>query len=89
MDNGQKTPCGHPDFNSYVKIQRVFIDNGQTNRRTDEQTNGRTDREINPVWAGTPTACGLEELFFRCLKKVSPAHQRSAGLWYIVQEFGW
>ncbi len=25
MDNGQKTPGGHPDFHSYVKIQRVFI----------------------------------------------------------------
>ncbi len=23
MDVGQKTPCGHPDFHSYVKIQRV------------------------------------------------------------------
>ncbi len=25
MDNGQKTPHGHPDFNSYVKILRDFI----------------------------------------------------------------
>ncbi len=25
MDNGQKTPRGHPDFHSYVKIQRFFI----------------------------------------------------------------
>ncbi len=25
VDNGQKTPRGHPDFHSYVKIQRVFI----------------------------------------------------------------
>jgi hypothetical protein len=25
MDDGQKTPPGHPDFNSYVKILRVFI----------------------------------------------------------------
>jgi hypothetical protein len=44
MDEGQKTPRGHPDFNSYVKILRVFIWNGQT----DEWTDG----EINPVWAG-------------------------------------
>jgi hypothetical protein len=44
MDDGQKTPRGHPDFISYVKIQCDFIDNGQTNRQT--------DREINPVWAG-------------------------------------
>ena len=48
MDKGQKTPRGHPDFNSYVKILRVFIDNEQTKR----QTNRQTDREINPVWAG-------------------------------------
>jgi hypothetical protein len=48
MDDGRKTPRGHPDFNSYVKIQRAFIDNVQTKRRTDEQTDG----EINPVWAG-------------------------------------
>jgi hypothetical protein len=38
MDNGQKTPRGYPDFNSYVKILRVFI------LQTDEQT----DRDINP-----------------------------------------
>jgi hypothetical protein len=25
MDNGQKTPRGHPDFHSYMKIQRVFL----------------------------------------------------------------
>ncbi len=48
MDDGQKTPRGHPDFNSYVKILRVFIDNRQRNSQTD----GQTDREINPVWAG-------------------------------------
>ncbi len=35
---GQKTPRGHPDFNSYVKILRVFIDNRQTNRQADRQT---------------------------------------------------
>ncbi len=34
MDDGQKTPRGHPDFNSYVKILRVlvFMTNGQTDR---------------------------------------------------------
>ncbi len=37
MDDGQKTPRGHPDFNSYVKILCVFITNGQTNRQTDRQ----------------------------------------------------
>jgi hypothetical protein len=25
MDDGQKTPCGHPDFHSYVKMKHVFI----------------------------------------------------------------
>ncbi len=43
MDDGQKTPRGHPDFNSYVKILRVFI--------TDRWTDRQTDRKINPVWA--------------------------------------
>jgi hypothetical protein len=38
MDDGQKTPCGHPDFKSYVKILRVFIDNRQTNRQRDRRT---------------------------------------------------
>ncbi len=58
MDDGQKTPRGHPDFNSYMKILRVFIFqmDGQmdewTNGRTDRQTDRQIDREINPVWAG-------------------------------------
>jgi hypothetical protein len=33
MDDGQKTPREHPDFNSYMKILHVFI----------FQTDGRTD----------------------------------------------
>ncbi len=37
MEDGQNTPRGHPDFNSYVKILRVFIWNGQTNRQTNRQ----------------------------------------------------
>jgi hypothetical protein len=48
MDDGQKTPRGHPDLNSYVKILRVFI----TDRHTDRQTDRQTDGEIYPVWAG-------------------------------------
>ncbi len=34
MDDGQKTPRGHHDFNSYVKILRGFIFqmNGQTEK---------------------------------------------------------
>ncbi len=46
MDDGQKTPRGHPDFNSYMKILCVFKDN--------RQMDGQTDGEINPVWAGQP-----------------------------------
>ncbi len=38
MDDRQKTPRGHPDFNSYVKIQRVFIDNRQTDKRMKKYT---------------------------------------------------
>ncbi len=36
MDDGQKTPRGHPDFNSYLKILRVFIDNRRTDGRTEK-----------------------------------------------------
>jgi hypothetical protein len=85
MDDGQKTPRGHPDSNSYVKIQPVFMDNGQTNRRTDKQTEKlircRLGNHTRCTWAGGT--------FFHCLRKVSPAHQRSTGVWYKVQEFGW
>ncbi len=35
MDDGQKTPRGHPDFNSYVKNLLVF---GIPDRQTDRQT---------------------------------------------------
>jgi hypothetical protein len=51
MDNGQKTPRLHPDFNSYVKILRVFIfqTDGQTNGRTDEWTDRQTEKLI---WCG-------------------------------------
>ncbi len=48
MDDGQKTPRGHPDFNSYVKILRVFITNGQTNRQTDRQM----EKYTRCAWAG-------------------------------------
>jgi hypothetical protein len=48
MDNGQNTPRGHPDLNSYVKIQHVFIDNGEMNRRTDKQT----EKYTRFAWAG-------------------------------------
>jgi hypothetical protein len=34
MDDGQKTPRGHPNFNSYIQNQRFFI----------FQTEGQIDR---------------------------------------------
>jgi hypothetical protein len=46
----QITPCGYPNFNSYVKNLPVLV--LWTDRRTDGWTDGRTDREINPVWTG-------------------------------------
>ncbi len=45
MDDGQKIPRGHPDFNSYVKILRVLV------FITDGWMDGWTDSDINPVWA--------------------------------------
>ncbi len=62
MDDRQKTPRGHPDFNSYVKIQRVFIDNGQT----DEQMNRQTDREIHSLhvgWRNFFSSCAVVSVF--------------------------
>ncbi len=55
MDNGQKTPRGHPDFNSYVKILCVFIFqmDGRTNGRMDERTDRQTENIIR---------CGLDNL---------------------------
>jgi hypothetical protein len=49
MDDGQKTPRGHFDFNSHVKILHVLV------FRTDRQMDGQTDREINWVWASLTT----------------------------------
>ena len=46
INDGQKTPRGHPDFNFYVQNLCVFI------FQTVGQTDGLTDTEINPVWAG-------------------------------------
>ncbi len=65
MDDGQKTPCGHPDFNSYVKILRVFIDNRGTNRQTDRQTE-------KLIW------CGLGNLIGS--SPPAPRH-RSTDIW--------
>jgi hypothetical protein len=40
-DDGQKTPRGHPNFNSYVKNLRVLV------FITDRQTDGRTETLIS------------------------------------------
>jgi hypothetical protein len=37
-EDGQMTPRGYPNFNSYVKNLHVLV----------FQTNGQTDRDINP-----------------------------------------
>jgi hypothetical protein len=52
MDDGQKTPRGHPDFNSYVKILRVLI--FQMDGRMDKRTNRQTDRQTEKL-----IRCGL------------------------------
>ncbi len=51
---------------------------------------GEVAPNFNYKERNTPASCAWAGgTFFRCLRKVSPAHQRSAGLWYLVQEFGW
>ncbi len=47
-EDGQMTPCGYPNFNSYIKNLFCGITDGQTEGRTEGQMN----REINPGWAG-------------------------------------
>jgi hypothetical protein len=39
MVDGQKTPRGHPNLNSYMKILCVFITDRQTDIQTDRQRN--------------------------------------------------
>jgi hypothetical protein len=66
MDDGQKTPCGHPDLKFLRKNSTCFHNS---------QTDGQTDREINPVWVGTPAVRGLEELFSAVLERfLEPFH---------------
>ncbi len=50
MDDAQKTPRGHPDFNSYVQNLRVFI--FQTDRQTYIQTDRLTEKYTRFAWAG-------------------------------------
>ncbi len=56
IDDGQNTPRGHPDFNSYVKNSMCFH-----MERTDEQTDEQTGGEIYLLRMGR-----LEELFSSC-----------------------
>ncbi len=41
-EDGQMTPLGNPNFNSYIKNLCFLV------FQTDRQTDGQTDREINP-----------------------------------------
>jgi hypothetical protein len=59
MDHGHKTPRGHPDFNSYVKILRVFICNGQIDRQTDGDIN---PGELSSLRSSRLIRCGLGNL---------------------------
>ncbi len=64
MDDGQKTPRGHPDFQSYVKFQHVLYSRHLSGKhsftllsqplRTDRITDGETY---------TLASHGLEEIF--------------------------
>jgi hypothetical protein len=65
-DDGQKTPRGCPDFNSYVKNLHVLV------FQTDRQTVRWTDR-----WTETLIRCGLPSLHFSRLK--SPIHPLIVG----------
>ncbi len=58
MDDEQKTPRGHPDFNSYVNILRVLV------FMTDGWMDGQTDRQRN-----TLAVRGLEELSSAVLER--------------------
>jgi hypothetical protein len=55
MDDGQKTPHGHPDCNSYVKILGVFI------FQMDRQTDGQTEKLI---WCGLGNLIGSSRYMF-------------------------
>ncbi len=64
MNNRQKTPRGHPDFNSYMNVLRVLVfitDRRQSDRRTDRRTETlircrlpslRSSRYTRCAWAG-------------------------------------
>ncbi len=64
MDNGQKTPREHPDFNSYVKILHVFIFqmDGGMDRQTEKLIRCGLGNHTRCTWAGG--------IFLRYLRKV-------------------
>ncbi len=75
MDDGQKTPRGHPNFNSYAQNLRVLV------FRTYSQMDRRTEKLIRcglgnlSVPPGTPAAHGLEERFSAVLERfLQPIH---------------
>jgi hypothetical protein len=88
MDVGQKTPRGHPDFNSYMKNIRVFITNGQMNRQTDRQTEKLIRCGLgNLIGSSRYTRCAWAGgTFLHSLRKVPQAHSRSG---CDLQELGW
>ncbi len=65
MDNGQKTPCEQPDFNSYIKILCILI--FWTDRWMDRQTDRQTEKYARYTWAGGTA--------LRCLRRfLKPIH---------------
>ncbi len=52
MDDGQKTSCEHPKFNSYMKNLCVLV--FQTDGQTDRWMDGLTEKLI---WCGLPSLC--------------------------------
>jgi hypothetical protein len=73
MDDGQKTPCGHPDFHSYVKlnvfhIPDIFLVNTlllyslspyrQTERQTESQIHS-----LRMGWSSHFSSCAVVSVF--------------------------
>ncbi len=88
MDDGQKTPPGHPDFNSYVKIY-VLCYSGQMDGQTETLIRVGFPHFIPPgnfylllisisicsTLSSTPAARGLEELVSTVLERfLQPIH---------------
>ncbi len=84
MGDGQKTPRGHPDFHSYVKIQRVSYSTHLSGKHSFTLLSQpllkdrKTDGESN-----TFAARGLEGLFFQLCCCVSFWFWREIGFGFI------